>query len=135
MQQAKNFNILPFYFFCLAGLVSCGSLSEASINSFNRNFGSNVTSIRDIKLEQDNAATVYLQGKVIRQAPLIDWRVYQLQDASGTIWVLTNKTEIQPGDQVLIQGKVHYQSIPIAGKDLGEVYIEEQKQLERIPAQ
>lgn len=134
MQQAKNLYILPFYFFCLTGLVSCDSLSEASINSFNLGFRSNVTNIRDIKPEQDNAATVYLQGKVIRQAPLIDWQLYQLQDVSGTVWVLTNKTTLKPGDKVLIQGKVRYQNIPIAGKDFGEVYVEEQKQLERIPA-
>lgn len=60
--------------------------------------------------------------------------MYQLQDSTGTIWVLTNKADLRLEDQILIQGKVRYHSIPIEGKDFGEVYVEEQQQLERIPA-
>lgn len=59
--------------------------------------------------------------------------MYQLQDSTGSIWVLARKTELQLADRVTIQGKVHYQSIPINSKEFGEIYIEEQKQLERIP--
>ncbi|NEO46704.1 MAG: DNA-binding protein, partial [Moorea sp. SIO4A3] len=35
------------------------------------------------------------------------------------------------GDQVLIQGKPQFQSIPIAGQDLGELFIQELEQLQR----
>jgi len=33
----------------------------------------------------------------------------------------------------LIQGTVRYQRIPIGGKDLGEVYVEEREQLFHTP--
>ena len=128
MQQAKSFYLLPFYFFLLSGLLSCGSLPQFSLNGINLRLGVNVTHIRDIK-PQNNEATVYLQGKVAHLVPLLEQRVYQLQDSTGTIWVLTNQTSIQQGDEVLVKGKVRYQSIPVVGKDFGEVYVEEQQQL------
>lgn len=126
--------MLPFYFFLLGGLLSCGSLPQSSLNGINLRLGVDVTNIRDIKPERDNEATVYLQGKVAKQVPLLERRVYQLQDSTGTIWILTNRTGLQLEDKVLIKGNVRYQSIPLAGKEFGEVYVEEQEQLERVPA-
>lgn len=134
MQQVKNLYLIPLYFFLLAGLISCGSLPQSSLNAINLGPGADVTNIRDIKPARDNEATVYLRGKVAKQVPLVDWWVYQLQDETGTIWVLTNQTGIQQGDEVVVKGKVRYQSIPLVGKDFGEVYVEEQQQIERIPA-
>lgn len=120
MQQVKHSYLLPC-FFVLAGLLSCSALSQAGLER--------ITNIRDLK-PQDNKAIVYLQGKVVRQVPLIGQRVYQLQDTS-TIWVLTNQTTPISGDQVLIKAQVVYQSIPLAGKEFGEVYVIQQEQLER----
>lgn len=131
MHLNKNLSLLAVYFFIAVGLVSCDSVPVA-MNSIS--LRTDVTNIRDIKLKQDNKASVYLRGKVTRQVPLVNWMVYQLQDSTGTIWVLTQKTELQLKDQVLIKGKMHYQSIPIAGKDFGEIYVEEQQQLERMPS-
>ncbi len=132
MRSLKNLSLLTVYFFLTVGLLRCGKVPLAT-NSINFSLGSNVTNIRDLKLKQGNEGAVYLQGKVTRQVPLVDWMVYQLQDSTGTIWVLARKTGLQLADRVTIQGKVHYQSIPISGKDFGEMYIEEEKQLERIP--
>lgn len=134
MQQAKNFYFLPFYFFLLGGLLSCGSLPQSTMNAINLRPRVDITNIRTIKLKQDFEGTVYIQGKVAKQVPLLKRQVYQLQDLSGTIWVLTNKTDLQQGDEVLVKGKVRYQSIPLAGKDFGEVYVEEQEQLESVSA-
>jgi hypothetical protein len=133
MQQAKNFYLLPFYFFLLGGLLSCGRLPQSAMNAINIRPRVDVTNIRDIQ-PRDNESTVYLQGEVTKQVPLLEHRVYQLQDATGTIWVLTNQTGLQPQDKLLIKGNVRYQSIPLAGKDFGEVYVEEQQRLERTPA-
>lgn len=76
-------------------------------------------------------ATVYLQGTVGDQAPLLDAQLYELQDSTGRIWVLS-RTEppLQSGEMVLIKGKVRYQDIEIAGQNLGDVYIEEEQRLE-----
>lgn len=134
MLVVKNLQTLPVYFFCLAGLIGCGSMPQVSMNSLNLSFGSNVVNIGDIKPEPDTEASVYLQGKVTKQVPLVDWWVYQLQDSTGAIWVLTDKTDWRLGDELLIQGEVHYQSIPIADREFGEIYVKVQKQLERTPA-
>jgi hypothetical protein len=74
--------------------------------------------------------TVYLQGTVGARAPLLKGQVYELQDQTGTVWVLSHMTQLQSGDRVLIKGRVRYQAIEIAGQNLGDVYIEEQQQLE-----
>jgi hypothetical protein len=95
-----------------------------------------VTTVQDVQANPHRnwlTSTVRLQGTVGSQAPLIDARLYQLQDATGTIWVLSRKPPLQPGQQVLIQGQVRYQPIEIAGQDLGDVYIEEEQQLQPEP--
>ncbi len=131
MQQAKKIYILPFYFILLT-LMSCSNLFNG-INGTRLRLGVSVTNINNLS-PHDNQATVYLQGKVAHLVPLLKQWTYQLQDSTGKIWILTNHTGIQPGDEVLIKGKVHYKSIFTLGKDIGEVYVEEQDQLERIPA-
>lgn len=115
-----------FYLYCFlsVGLVSCEGLPVSTINRIEAIGGVNVVNIRALTQEKNKDSTVYLRGKVLRQVPLVDWRVYQLQDATGKIWVLSKKTDLKP-TELLIKGKVRYQSIPIAGKDFGEVYIEE----------
>ena len=132
MQQAKNFYLLPFYFFLLGVLLSCGRLTQYGMNDINSGLGINVTNIHDLS-PQPQEATVYLKGKVTQIVPLLKQRAYQLQDSTGTIWVLTNQTGIQPGEQVLIKGTIRYQHILQAGKDSGEAYVEEQ-QLEHVPS-
>ena len=108
--------------FLLVGLLSCGNLGRYDVNAI----GANITPIRELKPQQDDQATVYIQGKVERQVPLLQRRVYQINDSTGKIWVITNQTGLQDGEQVVIQGKIRYKSIPLAGKQFGEVYLEEQ---------
>lgn len=95
-----------------------------------------ITTVRDVQDHPQRnwlTATVRLQGTVAKQAPLLDAHLYQLQDATGTIWVLSQKPPLPTGQQILIQGQVRYQPIEIGGQDLGDVYIEEQQQLELKP--
>lgn len=124
-----------FYFFLLGGLIGCGDLTKSSLNALNITAGVDVTPIRDLKPQQGNYTTFYLQGKVAKRVPLLKQHVYQLQDSTGTVWVLTNHTTLQLGDKVLIKGQVRYQSIPLAGKEFGEIYVEEQEQLQRAKTQ
>ena len=74
-------------------------------------------------------AIIYLEGKVVDSAPFMGSGSYQLQDETGTVWVLTNGTLPQTGETVQITGKVTYQSIPIGGQDMGELYILEVEKL------
>jgi hypothetical protein len=75
-------------------------------------------------------ATVYLQGTVGDRAPLLEAQLYELQDSTGKIWVLSRAKPLPSGKQVLIKGQVRYQAIEIGGQNFGDVYIEEEEQLE-----
>lgn len=124
MRQANNFynfrSVGYWGLFCLilAGLTSCSNLNLATI-------GANITPISDLTPEKSNV-TVYIQGKVEKHAPLLQKHVYQLDDRTGKIWVLTNQSNLRVGSQIVIKGQVRYQSIPLGGKELGELYLEEQ---------
>ena len=138
MQQAKNFYLLfwdrysiilyrlGLTLFLIAGLCSCGSLNLLGLNASNFRFGSNVTPIREIKPQQNKQTTVYIQGKVEKRVPLVKRWVYQINDSTGRIWVVTKQSSLKEGAEVVIKGKVRYQSIPLANQEFGEVYIEEE---------
>ncbi|MEH1786600.1 hypothetical protein [Nostoc sp.] len=138
MQKTRNFflsflyghSIFPYRLgltcFLVAGLCSCGNLTSPSLSKTGLKFGTNVTPIGEIKPKQDNQAIVYIQGQVEKQAPLIKQWAYKINDSTGKIWVVTNQKNLGEGSQVVIKGKVRYRSIPLAGKELGEVYLEEE---------
>ena len=117
---------LGLIFLLVVGLCSCGSLTSSGLNGTNFTIGTNVTPIREIKPEKDNKATVYIQGKVEKKAPLMKQWAYEISDSTGKIWVVTNQKNLDEGAQVVIKGKIRYRSIPLAGKELGEVYLEEE---------
>ncbi|WP_017653224.1 hypothetical protein [Fortiea contorta] len=112
-------------FLLIIGLCGCGGGSPSGWNAGSFRIGSNITPIRDIRPEQNNQDTVYIQGKVERQVPLLQRWAYQINDSTGKIWVVTNQTDLTAGKPVVIKGKVRYKSIPLASKEFGEVYLEE----------
>lgn len=138
MQQAKNFYLLfwdrhriilyplGFSLFLIAGLCSCSSLKIPGFQASNFSFGSNVTPIREIKPQQNKQTTVYIQGKVEKRVPLIKRWAYQINDSTGKIWVVTNQSNLKEGAEVVIKGKLRYQSIRLANQEFGEIYIEEE---------
>ena len=135
MQQAKKFYILGLTFVLLIGLLSCSKLNRYGMNAI----GVNITPIEQLipppgrntgqksshSSQEVEEKTVYIQGKVERQVQLVQRQAYQINDSTGKIWAVTNQTGLQKGDEVVIKGKVHHQSIFLAGKDYGEVYLEE----------
>lgn len=125
--------LLPLY--CVVfgvGLVGCGHSGPLGISGFNLgNIGENPTKISDIPQNPNAEAIVYLQGQVTNRAPLLGSGAYKLKDATGTIWVIANQTIPNVGDVVLIKGKLQFQSIPIGGQELGEVYVQEEQVLNR----
>ncbi|MBD2450211.1 hypothetical protein H6G76_24225 [Nostoc sp. FACHB-152] len=110
----------------LAGLFGCGSWTPSDLKGSNFIFGSNVTTIEEIQAKPGKKASVYIQGKVEKQVPLMKQWAYQISDSTGKIWVITNQSNLQKGTQVVLRGKVRYKSIPIAGQNFGEVYITEE---------
>ncbi|MCU0545201.1 MAG: DNA-binding protein [Oscillatoriaceae cyanobacterium Prado104] len=128
----QGFRIGSLSLILASGLLSCGSLPMSQLN-----IGVNVDRIGDIQQKRQVDAEVYLKGKVGNRAPFVGNAAYQLQDGTGRIWVLTKQSLPQRGDEMLLKGNVRYKSITIknlAGRDLGEVYIEEMEQLQRNPA-
>ncbi|MDR9893786.1 hypothetical protein G7B40_004255 [Aetokthonos hydrillicola Thurmond2011] len=109
-------------FFLLAQIVSCGNLGKYGMNTI----GVNVTPIKELKQQPKDNPTLYIQGKVERQVPLLQQQAYQINDSTGKIWVLTHQTNLKPGDQVVFKGQLRYQSILLAGKEYGDAYLEEQ---------
>lgn len=130
-QLSQMLCLLPICCFLVGGgLVSCSlaSLGELSM-------GGNVTKIGDIQQRRKTDDKVYLQGQVTNRAPFLTNGAYRLQDSSGAIWVIADQNLPQVGDELTIEGQVQYQSIPIGGQDLGEVYVLEQKQIGRKAGQ
>ena len=77
--------------------------------------------------------TVYLTGKIVRQAPFLGNAAYQLEDSTGKIWVVTTQ-EIPPSQQQInIKGEIQYKSLPFAEQELGDFYIVEIEQLSSLP--
>lgn len=85
-------------------------------------------SIMDVE-KQKNGKTVYLTGKVSHLAPFVDNAAYQLQDDTGTAWVVTSQVPPTLNTVVSIKGKIQYQSLPLATKELGDFYVIELEQL------
>jgi len=131
-QHSKMFYFIPCFLLFGVGIVSCsGSLGIGGINI--SQFGVNVTKISDLK--ESKEGMVYLQGQVANRAPFLEAGAYKLQDATGAIWVITNQTVPNVGDEVLIKGQLQFQSIPVSGQELGEVYVQQEQQLERKAGQ
>ncbi|MUG91101.1 hypothetical protein F7734_00725 [Scytonema sp. UIC 10036] len=135
MQKMKNLNILFLYqhgivlslrlgltVLLLTGVFSCTNLSRYGWNTI----GANITPIQEIKPQKEDDATVYIQGKVEKRVSLLKRLAYQINDSTGKVWVISNETGIKEGDKVVFKGKIRYQSILIAGKEYGEVYLEEE---------
>lgn len=94
----------------------------------------NITSIDQLLQTKPQNAVVTLRGKVQTIAPLVGNAVYQLEDASGSIWILTSNPELpKVGDILLVKGQTRYELILLGGQDRGELYIQEQEILERQP--
>ncbi|WP_353932603.1 hypothetical protein WJM97_08455 [Okeanomitos corallinicola TIOX110] len=130
IQQIQFTALRLFYqglaFFLVVGLWSCASNEPSNLNLPSLKIGANVTKIQEIKPQEGKQTTVYIQGKVEKIAPLVKQQAYLIADATGKIWVVTNQTHLKMGQDVVIKGKVKYKSIPLAGQEYGEVYLEEE---------
>ncbi len=69
---------------------------------------------------------VCVAGIVGDRAPIVNGQLYQLKDPSGSIWIVSSDTSLQPGQSVKMKGTLQFQSIVIEGVEQGEVYIEQQ---------
>ncbi len=85
------------------------------------------------EVDRHGQGTVYLQGQVDRHLSLVGQGLYQLQDSSGQIWVLSPQAPPPLGTQVTIRAQLHYEPILMADQEVGEHYAEELERLVTPP--
>ena len=93
-----------------------------------------ITSIRKIQ-KKKSGRTIYLRGRVIHRSPFLGSAAYQLQDSTGSVWIVTSNFLPTQGEELFIKGEVQYQSLLIEEQELGEFYIVELQQLTKQPKQ
>jgi hypothetical protein len=129
----KRFTLLGLCSLTIVAAASCGA-------SFNQDFGAGLRHwlseatgfkqlepITEIIGVQDLAAgqEVSFSGQVVQHLPLIEQTLYQLEDDTGAIWVLSAQSPPPVGTPLTIRAVVRYKSILMAGQDIGEHYAEE----------
>ena len=114
---------LAAYF--LVGIAGCGRALQSKEQLPRAGGQVNLTQIEQVQHPQQTNTIVYLKGKAGQQAPFLGSSAYELQDATGTLWIVTKAMVPAKGTEVLIKGKVLYKSIPLAGQEAGEFYVEE----------
>jgi hypothetical protein len=57
-------------------------------------------------MQKSEGSSVVVQGKVTAIAPLVKQSVYEVQDASGVVWVLTHRQAPQRYAQVKVHGVI-----------------------------
>jgi hypothetical protein len=116
--RLSRFSIILVLFLNISG---CGQLNNFSWSSIAQNFLH--TQISSLEIPKSIDSNVYLQGKVSDRSPFLEGGAYQLDDRTGKIWITTTTKLPSVGKEVAIEGKVHYQSIPIENREWGELYI------------
>ena len=129
MLTAKTYLLhLGMLVLLLGGLVGCNGSPQLGDRETAIQQKVNVSAIEVVQQEQQTDSTVYVRGKVGKRAPFLGSQAYELQDTTGTIWIVTTEAVPPTGTEVLVKGQVRYQSISLAGQEAGEVYVEELEQ-------
>lgn len=85
-----------------------------------------ITPVSALQSSPATNATIYVKGSVGAIVPLLEGTVYELQDATGKVWILTKQPPPKTGEEVTVQGRVRYKPITINGKEQGSIYIEQE---------
>ncbi len=116
-------------------LCGCNRLAQSDVGRLilqGTGQAESVEAIHDQAVAVDRA--VYLTGTVGDRIPLLDGQLYQLQDQTGSIWVVTSDQTLQEGDRLVIRGAVRFQDFPEIESAPGEFYIQELQQIEKTTA-
>lgn len=80
--------------------------------------------IQDLSPAQNNS-TVQIEGTVTRQASLLKGSLYQLQDDTGTIWIVSEEPEPEASAVVQVAGTLKVEPITVEGIDISDFYLRE----------
>ena len=74
--------------------------------------------------------TIYIAGEVIKVAPLLGNNAYQVQDNTGSIWVISTGNLPSVGQNIFIKSQVRTQRLSLINQELDELYLVELEQVE-----
>jgi hypothetical protein len=129
----KRFTLLGLCSLTIVAAASCGASLNPGLGSDLRHWLSaapglgwldpitQITETRDLPTGQE----VSLEGRVRQHLPLLEQSLYELEDDTGTIWVVSADSPPPVGESLTIRAVIRYESILVAGQDMGESYAEE----------
>lgn len=86
--------------------------------------------IETLRQPQQVERSVSLTGSVTQRLAILDGWLYQIEDGTGQVWILTEDVAPAIGRNVDVEGVLRYEAIVINEADLGDYYLEEkQRQL------
>ena len=108
--------------FLISGLIiSCSPLNPLGLAS------GEYTAIAELG-KISNQSNITLKGIVVNVAPFLEGGAYQLQDATGTVWVRTDEPLPPKGSSLIVKGELQYEAIFVGKQQLGESYLLELSQ-------
>ncbi|MEB3309625.1 MAG: hypothetical protein VKJ02_05285 [Snowella sp.] len=106
--------ILPLL---ISGLIiSCSPLNPLGLAS------QEYTAITELN-KIAHKSPIQVKGVVVNIAPFLEGGAYQLQDATGSVWVKTDKPLPPKGVSLSVKGELQYEGIAVGQQQLGETYI------------
>lgn len=121
-----SFSRIGVVLLCLSAI---GCSASPNLSTASNNVMAVLEPGEQVKVNQVNQKRdrrVQVQGKIRAQAPLMGGlRAYEVQDETGSVWVVTDRALPATGSQVTLNGTVKFQKIDVAGKDQSTVYIEQ----------
>ncbi|MCJ2542479.1 hypothetical protein [Thermostichus vulcanus] len=93
----------------LGGASGCGQLARLGVGT---------TPIATVAQNPSQHSNVWIRGQVVNQVGVFGQGVYELQDSSGSIWVITDKGIPAMNSTVTVRGKAQ-EGITVGGRSFG----------------
>ena len=122
--------------FSIAGsLISCNPWSVNSQQDSTqppatvaRNGNTKVTAIETLA-DLNQGIDIRIQGKVAQTAPFLNGGAYEIEDSTGSIWVITETTPPASGTEIQVAGQLKFHDLQLGSSNFGEIFISEQQTL------
>ena len=78
-------------------------------------------------ISRDRAGdNVSISGRVTQRVAILEGWIYQINDDTGSLWVLAGRSDPIVGDIATVSGVIRHEAIMVDPIDASEVYLEEQ---------
>ncbi|AUC60408.1 hypothetical protein AA637_04160 [Cyanobacterium sp. HL-69] len=116
-----------FFYSWRSVLIVTSLLTSSCAYLINGGFaGENQVNIETIStLEQDNDVEVKVKGTVKNVIPLVNGYAYEIEDNTGSIWVMTTGEKPEIGQKITSQAMVKREEIIIGEEDMSSFYLKE----------